>query len=609
MSRPSPVQDHLQIVMTGHVDHGKSSLLGRLYMDAGIIPPSVVARVRDICDRQGKAFEHAFLFDAFLEEQEQGITIDMARTFFAWEGRRYAILDAPGHREFLKNMVTGASRAEAAVLVIDAVEGVMDQSRRHGYLLKLLGIPQVAVVVNKMDLLDYGQAAFERVKTEYTAFLSGLGLAPMAFVPASARDGENVVHLDGRMPWYQGPTVLQALAAFRKPLPPSNGPLRFSVQDVYKFDERRILAGRVESGVLRSGERLVFLPSGKSGVVRRLERFPEGTAPEIASAGTCTGLTLVEQSFLERGEVACREAAAPGVSDRFQAHVFWMGREPLRLGQRYTLRLGTQEAGVEVEAIHHSLDASSLESHEAPGALNRHEAGEMVLRTLRPLALDTHDVCAATGRFVLVAGYDIQGGGIVTEVLESARDRLRGEALAREQAWREGAVSQVERRQRNGHGPVLVLFAGARGSGKAKLARALERRLFEAGRQVVLLDSRNLRSGLSSDLPMEAGEESLRRFGEAAALLLHAGLVVVCVTNHLPPEAHLLLTELAMPHPVLTVRMLEPGEAAPTDGTRGILVGEDPAQSAESLMGVVTKLLNPLSRGEAPMAGSPRKES
>ncbi len=601
MTAPNPVQDHLQIVMTGHVDHGKSSLLGRLYMDAGIIPPSLMARVQDICDRQGKAFEHAFLFDAFLEEQEQGITIDMARTFFAWEGRRYAILDAPGHREFLKNMVTGASRAEAAVLVIDAAEGVMDQSRRHGYLLKLLGIPQVAVVVNKMDLLGYGQAAFERVQAEYTAFLGGLGMVPMAFVPASARDGENVVRRDGRMAWYHGPTVLEALGAFQKPLQPLDGPLRFMVQDVYKFDERRILAGRVESGTLRPGERLVFLPSGKSGVVRRLERFPEGAPPESAPAGTSTGLTLVEQSFLERGEVACREAEAPEVSDRFRAHVFWMGREPLRLGHRYTLRLGTQEVGVEVEAIHHSLDASSLESREAPGGLNRYEAGEVVLRTLRLLALDPYQVCATTGRFVLVAGYDIQGGGIVTEVLASARDRLRSEALAREQAWREGAVSLVERRHRNGHGPALILFAGSRGSGKAKLARALERRLFEAGRQTVLLDSRNLRSGLSSDLPMEAGEESLRRFGEAAALLLHAGLVVVCVTNHLQLEAHPLLKELAAPHPVLTVRLLGEGEALPEDGTLGVPIDLDLDRAMED----VIRVMNPLIQLEPSITSVP----
>jgi bifunctional enzyme CysN/CysC len=591
MGATPQIQDHLQVVMTGHVDHGKSSLLGRLYADAGVIPPSLVARVKGICERQGKAFEHAFLFDAFLEEQEQGITIDTARTFFAWKGRRYAVLDAPGHREFLKNMVTGASRAEAALLVIDAAEGVREQSRRHGYLLKLLGVRQVAVVVNKMDLQGYGREAFEAVREEYRTFLGGLGIAPEAFVPASAREGENVVHPALRMPWYEGPTVVGCLEAFRKPPVAQDGPLRLPLQDVYKFDGRRILAGRVESGALRAGDALRFWPSGRRGQVDRLERFPEEPRPEEARAGWCTGFTLEEQLFLERGEVACHEDAPPQVSDRFEANLFWMGREALRVGQRCLLRLGTQEAPVAVEAILRSLDAGKLEGAEAPACLNRHEAGELRLRAQRPLALDLHAELPSTGRFILEVDGDIQGGGIVTQVLESSAERMRREALAREERWREGEVRPEERFARNGHGPALLLFSGPAGSGKARLARLLERRLFEEGRQVLLLDSKNLRAGLSVDLAGTEVDEPVRRFGEVAALLLRSGFIVACVTNDLPAEAPRALRELAHPYPVLHAHLAEAGELLP-EGALGLIQGAPLPLSAETLLRELEGLLD-----------------
>src|SRR5713101_5732614 len=212
IARPT---EHLNIVIVGHVDHGKSTLLGRLYADTGSLPEGKLDKVRDICRRQGKEFEYAFLFDAFLEEQEQGITIDTARTFFTWEGRHYIIIDAPGHKEFLKNMVSGAARAEAALLLIDAHEGVREQSKKHGHLLSLLGVRQVAVIVNKMDLMDYDEGVYDAIEREYRDFLEQLGVSPERFVPVSAKQGDNVVELSPNMPWYRGPTVLETLGLFR----------------------------------------------------------------------------------------------------------------------------------------------------------------------------------------------------------------------------------------------------------------------------------------------------------------------------------------------------------------------------------------------------------
>ncbi|TLY20785.1 MAG: adenylyl-sulfate kinase, partial [Nitrospirae bacterium] len=327
--------EHLNIVIVGHVDHGKSTLLGRLYADTGSLPDGKLDKVRDICRRQGKEFEYAFLFDAFLEEQEQGITIDTARTFFKWEGRHYIIIDAPGHKEFLKNMVSGAARAEAALLVIDASEGVKEQSKKHGYLLSLLGIQQVAIVVNKMDLVGYRQDVFDAIEKEYRAFLAQLKVMPGRFIPVSAKLGDNIARQSDKMPWYSGPMVLETLGLFRKETARDRQSLRFPVQDVYKFDARRIIAGRVATGKVRVGDRLVFSPSNKSAMVKTIEAFNVEPVPTEATAGQSTGITLDEQIFIMRGEIASHEDSVPLVSTTFRCNLFWMGRRPLETGKKY----------------------------------------------------------------------------------------------------------------------------------------------------------------------------------------------------------------------------------------------------------------------------------
>src|SRR5437867_3198064 len=326
--------EHLNIVIVGHVDHGKSTLLGRLYADTDSLPEGKLDKVRDICRRQGKEFEYAFLFDAFLEEQEQGITIDTARTFFAWEGRHYIIIDAPGHKEFLKNMVSGAARAEAALLVIDAHEGVREQSKKHGYLLSLLGIRQVAVIVNKMDLVGYRQDVFGAIEKEYRAFLAQLKVVPERFVPVSAKLGDNIAKPSAHMPWYSGPTVLETLGLFRKETARERQTLRFPVQDVYKFDARRIITGRLAAGRIKVGDRLIFSPSNKTATVKTIEAFNVEPVPTEATAGQSTGITLDEQIFIQRGEIASHEDSVPLVSTTFRCNLFWMGRRPLEARRR-----------------------------------------------------------------------------------------------------------------------------------------------------------------------------------------------------------------------------------------------------------------------------------
>ncbi|MEA2638843.1 MAG: bifunctional enzyme CysN/CysC [Chloroflexota bacterium] len=547
----------LQIVIVGHVDHGKSTLLGRLYADTGSLPDGKLEKVQAICRQQGKEFEYAFLFDAFLEEQEQGITIDTARTFFAWQGRQYIVIDAPGHKEFLKNMVSGAARAEAALLLIDAAEGVQEQSRKHGYLLSLLGVRQVAVVVNKMDLVGYDQGVYDAIEREYRDYLTQLGVEPERFIPVSARNGDNVAVRSTQMPWYTGATVLEALGAFHKATERTQLPLRLPVQDVYKFDARRIIAGRITAGRLRVGDRLVFAPSNKSAVVRTIERFNVDPLPTEAVAGESIGVTLDEQIFVERGEVASIESSPSAVATEFRANLFWMGKQPLETGKRYALRLATREVACEVETIHRVVDTADLDAQQTRSTVQRNEVAELTIRTRAPIAVDLSHDFEVTGRFVLIDEYDVAGGGIVTEIVRDAHAVLREEARRRDLSWVKGDVSPDDRAAYYGHRAALVLVTGDAADVKYALVRELERRLVADGRHAYLLDAANLQRGLDADLQQADTGELARRFGEVARLLLDTGSIVVSTTNALAgfdPEA---IETLVHPNPAIVVRVGE----------------------------------------------------
>jgi bifunctional enzyme CysN/CysC len=563
--------EQMNIVIVGHVDHGKSTLVGRLYADTGSLPEGKLEKVQAICRQQGKEFEYAFLFDAFLEEQEQGITIDTARTFFIWKRRQYIIIDAPGHKEFLKNMVSGAARAEAALLLIDALEGVKEQSKRHGHLLSLLGVKQVAVVVNKMDLVGYRQDVFQGIEKEYREFLAQLHVVPERVVPVSAKLGDNIATRSARMPWYTGPTVLETLELFRKETARAEQPLRFPIQDVYKFDARRILAGRVASGRLKVGDRLIFSPSNKSAQIKTIEAFNIEPPPTEAHAGQSVGITLDEQLFVERGEIASHESALPSVSTAFRANVFWLGRRPLEPGRRYELRLATRETDCEIAAIHRVVNASDLGDTTGKSSILRNEVAELTLRTKAPLAFDLFTAFEGTARFVLVDEYDIAGGGIITEMVRDEQESLRNEARQRDFAWVRGEVRPEDRAQHYGHRAAVILVTGGRHTGKSFLARKLEALLVAEGRHAYLLDAQNLRHGLDADLAESdrtGAHEMVRRYGEVARLLMDTGLIVVSTTNPfgLPvDQVTPAIRTLVHPTPVITIHMSKAGDQAPPD--------------------------------------------
>jgi bifunctional enzyme CysN/CysC len=464
--------ERMHIVVTGHVDHGKSTIIGRLLADTHSVSADKLETVRLACERSGQRFEHAFLVDALKDERSQGITIDAARVFFKTGRRHYIILDAPGHEEFLKNMVTGASRAEAALLVIDAHEGLRENSRRHGFMLSMLGIDQIAVLVNKMDLVGYSRQVFDRLADECRGYLERVGVTPVWFIPVSAVRGENLAATAPSLSWYDGPTVLEALDGFTNRPRPTAAAFRMPVQGIYKFaahtDGRRIVAGTVESGRTSVGDEIVFYPSGKTSRIKTIEGFHRAARGEI-SADEATGFTLTDQIYVERGEIAAMPGQVrPHVGTRMRVSVFWLGKHPFVADKEYVLKLGTTRAPFRIERIHRVLDASNLSPRERPDRINRHEVAECTLALRRPIAFDTVDQCPATARFVILDGFDISGGGIVREARNSATPQT--------------------------FEPAVVWLTGLSGAGKSTIAREIYARAHQAGARVEYLDGDEIRN-------------------------------------------------------------------------------------------------------------------
>lgn len=516
----------LKIVFVGHVDHGKSTLIGRILHDTDSLPEGKIAAIRAACAAEGMQFEYAFLLDALLEEQAQNVTIDTTQIPFRTKRRQYVIIDAPGHKEFLKNMITGAASADAAVLVVAADEGVREQSRRHAYLLSMLGIPQIIVVVNKMDTVDYSERTFRELEQQYGEFLFSLGLQARSFLPASARTGANVARGDeGKLSWHSGPTLLGALDELEVLAAPREQPLRFCVQDVYRFDNRRIIAGRVESGALRVGDHLVFSPANKSSAIASIEAWG-GPAPDEAVAGDSIGITLREQIFVERGYVASHRTDGPIEANRFRAEVFWLAEAPLKRDAPYTMRLATQEVKCQVAAIDQVIDSSTLEIASSDSdCVERNQVARVTLQTRAPLVLDNYERVPSLGRFVLIDRSAICGGGTIFGGVYTERAKTKSKNIF----WSEGAITAQRRAQQNGHRGAVVWLTGLSGAGKSTIARALESELFARGMHTYVLDGDNIRHGLNSNLGFSPDDrvENIRRVSEVAKLLADSGAVAI----------------------------------------------------------------------------------
>jgi bifunctional enzyme CysN/CysC len=521
------LQEALRVVIVGHVDHGKSTLVGRLFHDTGALPDGKLEAIRAMCERRGMPFEWAFLMDAFQSERDQGITIDTAQIWLRSELRDYVIIDAPGHREFIKNMITGASSAEAALLMIDASHGIQQQSRLHGFLINLLGIKQVAVVVNKMDLVGFSAGHYEDIRATYTRYLAGLGAKADYVVPVSARDGDNLVRRSARMPWYEGPTLIEALDSFRAAPRPVDLPLRMPVQDVYKFDQRRIVVGRIESGKVAVGDRLLFSPSNKTARVASIEGWNRPAPALQALAGESVGLTLDEQIFIERGEIASQPETPPILTSVFRGRIIWLGRGSLQGDAEYRLKLCTLDVPVTVQAVERVFDTEDLSIREA-SEVGRHGVADVILRSRAMMALDEAESVARTGRFVLTDGHNIVAGGLVD--MKGNPDQRQSVTVRSSNLSRvDHRVTADSRVLRYGHKGGVLWFTGLSGAGKSTIAMEVERRLFQKGYLVYVLDGDNVRNGLNANLGFspEDRAENIRRIGEVAALFADAGMIAI----------------------------------------------------------------------------------
>ncbi len=413
-------KNYLKLVIVGHVDHGKSTLIGRLLVDTDSMPQSKIDEVKTVCESLGRPFEFSYLIDYMEEERQKNITIDTAQIFFKTARRDYVIIDAPGHKEFLKNMITGSAQAEGAILIVDANEGIQEQTKRHAYLLSLLGLKQIVVVINKMDLVGYKQEKFEEIKAALMEHLQVIGLNPNFFIPISAHDGDNIALKSEKITWYSGPTVLEALDSFKPMVPSKNLPLRFPIQDIYDFDGQPMLAGQIESGTIKTGQEIIWLPSGLKTKVKAVKKWLPALPTDQqdvkeASAGHNIGLQIEDDLPLTRGEVACPVDQVPTATNHFNARIFWMSPAGVKLEEKFILKCATQEVTATIKKINKIMDSSSLATIEGRhDEIKVTEVAEVELTTDRPVVVEDYNFIPELGRFVIIKGEDIAAGGIVT---------------------------------------------------------------------------------------------------------------------------------------------------------------------------------------------------
>lgn len=406
--------ENLKFVIVGHVDHGKSTLIGRLFYDTNSLPEGKIEEIQEICQSLGKDLEFGYVMDHLAEERDQGITIDTAQTFFKTDKREYTIIDAPGHVEFVKNMITGASQAEAALLIVDVNEGVQEQTRRHSYILSMLGLDQVIVAINKMDLVNYSEEKFKKVKQNLEEWLEKINISPSYIIPISAKEGDFVAEKTDNLSWFEGPTVLEALDSFKKEEPLLEKPSRFAVQDVYKFD-KRITAGTVLSGVIKEGDNIRILPSGETTKIKEILEY--GKNPKKAGSGKNIGLTTEDSLFLDRGNIITgKTGKEPIITDSVKGHLFWLDKKPYEKGERILFKLSTQEVMGEIERIERVIDSSSLKTlRENSDKIKNREVADVIIKLNKKVAVENFNFIPKMGRFVLERK-DTCAGGIITEV-------------------------------------------------------------------------------------------------------------------------------------------------------------------------------------------------
>jgi len=519
---PLSRRSELRFLACGSVDDGKSTLIGRLINDATGLLEDQIAALQDDSRHFGTAngeIDFALLLDGLEAEREQGITIDVAYRFFATVRRAFVVADTPGHQQYTRNMATGASNAELAVLLVDARKGLLEQTRRHAAIVSLLGLRHVVLAVNKIDLVDYSEARFREIEAAFSAFAAPLGFHSIVSIPLSARLGDNVAQRSGRTPWYAGPSLLAHLETVDTEAEAVDAPLRFPVQWVNRADEDfRGFAGTVASGRVAVGDPVVVAGSGRTAKVARIVSFDGDLV--VATAGRSVTLALSDEIDVARGDVLADPKSRPAVTRRFAADLVWMDDAAAAPGQRFLLKLGTATVPATLSRVVDTLAIDTLQRTPAE-RLTLNAIGRVCIETAAPVAFDPYAESRHTGAFILIDRSTLRtaAAGMVVESLDIARDVHRHAET----------VTPALRAEIKAQLPLVVWLTGLPGSGKSTIANIVERKLVAMGRQTMLLDGDNLRQGLNADLGFGAADrsENVRRVGEVAKLMADAGLIAI----------------------------------------------------------------------------------
>jgi bifunctional enzyme CysN/CysC len=532
----------LRFITCGSVDDGKSTLIGRLFYESKMIYEDQLAAITKDSARYGTTggeVDLALFTDGLEDERQQGITIDVAYRYFSTDKRKFIIADTPGHEQYTRNMATGASTADLAIILIDARHGVLPQTKRHSFIVSLLGIRHIVVAINKMDIVGYDEAVFERIKRDYVDFASRLELPDVHFMPISALKGDNVVAPSPAMPWYTGSPLMPLLETVYIGSDRNMEDFRFPVQLVLRPNlDFRGFAGTVASGIIRKGDEIMSLPSRKKSRVKSIVTF-DGELEE-AFAPLSVTLTLEDEIDSSRGDMLVRPGNVPKVDHRFDATVVWMAEEPLVPGKEYLFKQTTKVVPGKVSALRYRVDINTLHREPAP-TLGLNEIGRCGITLSAPIAFDAYRRNRATGGFIMIdrlTNATVAAGMILDrEPADGRRDHWEDEPAVAEPAATSGGVTTEERAARFGQQPVTVLFTGLPGSGKTSLAQAVERRLFDSGQAATVLDGTGMRQGISRDLGFSADErsENLRRSAEVARLFNEAG--IICLAAFVAPDA------------------------------------------------------------------------
>ena len=513
-----------KVVVVGHIDHGKSSFIGRLMYDLDQIPDGKFEELKEVSKKRGMDFEFAFLMDALQSERDQGITIDTTQIFFRTKKRKYVFIDAPGHKEFVRNMITGASSADIAMLIVDVCEGVKEQTKKHSYLLKLLGIDNVIVLYNKMDKIKNDEKKYLSVKNEMEEYMRNIGIKISNQIPISAKCGDNIVEKSSNIKWYAEKVVSDVLDEFNVDSKNVLGPLRLPVQDIYKIKDKRAIVGRIESGKVSIDDELLFLPSNETVRIDSFEEWPEPRNDYFA--GESIAFTMREQIFVDRGNLVSHSETPPKLMQTFEANIFWLTHKKLNLKSKYLLKINTGEYSVSIKNIKKIINTDNLESKSSSGIIRKNDVAEIVLHSSQLIPMDDFRDNKKTGRFCLLDEEEIIAGGIVD--LSNYPDQRESSVQPNIKPI-ELAVKEIDRSNKFNHRSAIIWLTGLSGSGKSTIAKEVERKLFLRDFNVFVLDGDNLRMGLNKGLKFSTDDrtENIRRTAEVAKLFSHAGFIVI----------------------------------------------------------------------------------